>query len=69
MRSARPPGIANLTSGGPGLRSVGGLRLASPALSFAKLRSDKSQAKLRRQQIPCRLIAVVMPTLCLLHVR
>jgi len=26
-------------------RSVGGLRLASPALSYAKLRSDKDQAK------------------------
>jgi hypothetical protein len=43
-------------------RSVGGLRPAKPALSFAKLRSDKNQVPTCRQHIPCSFVAVVMPT-------
>jgi hypothetical protein len=41
-------------------RSVGGLGLAVPARSYAKLRSDKSDQALR-QQAPRRFIAVDMP--------
>jgi hypothetical protein len=48
--------------------SVGGLHLANLALSFARLRSDKSQVKPLRQQIPCRLIVVPVPALCSPHV-
>ena len=48
--------------------SVGDLHLANLALSFARMRSDKNQVKPPRQQIPCKLIVVLMPTLCLPHV-
>jgi len=52
-----------------GTKPVGGLRLAVPARSRAKLRSNKSSGPASRHQVSRRFAAVDMPNLWQPHVR